>query len=267
MKYIITIFTLIYTQILIAGINQAPPPFDYKDGKAVWVDFKTAYYELEYDVKKKSAWATTTINFEALESGYPIFDSVQKPERVWIDGVETDAALVNLPEGVSRVRIVQSSIEPGSHTLKIRTRVDNGTKFRGVGRSRNVSSGFFIKDLKDRLFLEKYVPSNYEYDQYQMTFNVQIIGSKKSHNIFANGEVEELGKNKFQVTYPESYTSSAVLFHLVPLNKFKRTYFDYTSIDGRKIPVIIYSSYWIRSWRMYYKSRRVLRELEEDYGP
>ena len=82
--------------------------------------------------------------------------------------------------------------------------------------------------------MEKYVPSNYEYDQYKMTFDVKILNSKVSHNVFANGDVTELAKNHIRIEYPQWYGSSSVFFHLVPKSRFVRYYLTYPSIDGRQ---------------------------------
>jgi hypothetical protein len=147
--------------------------------------------------------------------------------------------------------------------MEIVTNISNGTKFK----KRSVSSGFFIKDLTDRKFLERFVPSNYEYDQYKITFDVVIRNAKRSHEIFANGSVEKLGKNQFRIEYPDFYTASSLYFHLVPRGKFRKTRFKFKSIDGRKIPVTIYSKFHLRNWRMKARTKKVLRELERDYGP
>jgi hypothetical protein len=53
----------------------------------------------------------------------------------------------------------------------------------------------------------------------------------------------------------------------MPLTRFKRTYWTYTSIDGREIPVVIYSNFWWLNNMMVKKTKEVLAELENDYGP
>lgn len=254
---------LLFSSLTYAGIENAPPAFQTNYGRAIFVDFLRAEYDIIYDYENFEASVETTIIFEALDTGLPIFDSVSPPKVSWLNGQEVSQSLVNVPGNVTQVRVLHSEVKPGIHTLKLRTSLKKGTlyTFRGV------QSGFFIKDLKDRNFLEKYVPSNYEYDSYQMTFRVEVRGTDKSHNIFANGEVTEVSKNIIEVRYPEFYTSSSVFFHLVPKSRFYRLHFNYTSINGRQFPVTIYSNWRFRNWRMKRKALKVLAELEYDYGP
>ena len=256
-----------------AGIEQAPPSFFYNYQKIVWADFQDAHYSLVYDIKKQKATATTTINFHLQEAGYPVFDNVTTPTKVYINGEETRQSLIPMPQNVTQARIVETYLEAGDHQLIIESPISNGTRWNRVSQGPrhkkvvSVASGFFIKDLTDRLFLEKYVPSNYEYDQYKMTFDVKILNSKVSHNVFANGDVTELAKNHIRIEYPQWYGSSSVFFHLVPKSRFVRYYLTYPSIDGRQIPIIIYSAFRFFNKMLKDRAFEVLAELENDYGP
>ncbi len=260
-KLLLGLITVLSFQAF-AGIDQAPPAFKTKDGKVIFVDFIKAVYELTYDKANKQAWASTNITFMANDTGYPVFDSVSKPTEVIVNGKAVEHTLTPVPGNVSFVRYPKVEVTPGIHTMTIRTPIEKGTKYGWKG----VSSGFFIKDLKDRMFLERFLPTNYEYDQYQMTFRVQVIGTNKAHNIFANGVTKELDNNFIEVSYPSFYTASSVYFHLVPKRKFWRLHFKFPSISGRQIPVTIYSSFRFRNWRMKRKTVKVMRELERDYG-
>lgn len=263
MKKILILFTLIMSHQLLAGIEHAPPKFKVSGAHVVFVDFLRGDYDLTYDHKNRSAKVKATFVFRAHESGYPIFDSVAAPTKVSVNGVVVEHALTPVPGGVSKVRYAKSGVSAGLHTLVVETNIENGTKYSWRG----VSSGFFIKDLKDRMFLERYLPTNYEYDQYPMTFNIRITGTKRLHNVFANGDVEHLAENHIRVKFPSFYTASSVYFHLVPKRKFWKLYFDYTSVSGRKIPVTIYSNFRFRNWIFKRKTLKVMRELEADYGP
>lgn len=262
MKFILSLLLLL-TSLSFAGIDHAPPAFETNFGKAIFVDFIKADYDIIYDFESVSASVETTITFQSNDTGLAIFDSVSTPKAVWLNGQYAEQRLINVPGEVSKVRVVTTPVTPGVHTLKLRTELIKGTLFTWRG----VQSGFFIKDLKDRNFLERYVPTNYEYDSYKMNFRVEIIGTSKSHNIFANGDVTELSKNLIEVSYPDFYTSSSVFFHLVPKSRFHRLHFTYTSINGNQFPVTIYSNWKLRNWRMKRKTLKVLAELENDYGP
>lgn len=259
------IFTGLFfiNQTVFAGIEHAPPAFKSKDGRAIFVDFLKAQYNLTYDHSLRYAKAETTITFESKDTGFPIFDSLSAPKEIWLNGERVKQKQISVPGNVSKVRVVQKIVNPGIHTLKMTTEIVKGTKFS----PRGVNSGFFIKDLIDRNFLERYVPSNYEYDTYQMTFRVRINNSWTEHNVFANGEVTEIEPNFIEIKYPDFYTSSSVYFHLVPKNRFWRLHMDYTSISGRTFPIVIYSNFRYFNWLLKRKTLRVLYELERDYGP
>lgn len=264
MKFIFSLLAFI-TFNSHANLHLAPPNFQLKDGKeAVWIDILQANYNIVYDYKKKSNTVRTTFSFLANGGrGFPLFDLVNKPQAVFLNHELVEHELIKVPGNVSVMRVAKGEVKPGINTLEIYSEITKEIKYT----HRGISNGFFIKDLKQRLFLERYVPANYEYDQYPMNFHVKINNTSIYHNIFANGEVEEISPQEFKVSYPAHYTASSVFFHLVPLRKFKRLYFNYTSITGREIPVTIYSSLWILNYKMKDKALKVLAELENDYGP
>ncbi len=268
MKSLIYLFLL--TVNAYAGFEHAPPAFKYDGTKAVFVDFIHAQYNIVYNVKKEEAFVESVITFEMPETGYPIFDLVNTPLTVKVNEKNSSHELINVPGNVSRVRVAKTQVTKGQHKLIITSNIVNGTLFKTKQTSSNwgnVSSGFFIRDLKDRMFLEKYVPTNYEYDQYKMDMDVKVLGTKRWHSLFVNGKKTKITENHYKVSFPEWYCASSVYFHLVPINRFVRWYLSYPSIDGRKIPVTIYSNYRFYNHYVKRKAWNVLAELEADYGP
>lgn len=245
-------------------LRNAPKSFKVDGFKAVFVDFQRVTYNIVYDFEAKSASVDTTILFTSKEAGMPIFDSVEKPQAVWVNSQEVDHKIIITPGGTTAVRYAQTSLPAGFHSMRIRTPLNKGTRYRWKG----VSSGFFIKDLKNREMLEQYVPTNLEYDQYPMTWHVEILNANhRWHDIFANGEVDNYAQNKFTIKMPDHYTASSVYFHLVPRRRFWRYYLKYQSIDGRQIPITIYSSFRWLNGILKRKTFRVMAEMERDYGP
>ncbi len=269
----------------ISGFEHAPPPFKIGDTQnkhgrmqAVFVDFTSAQYDLVYNAKLGQATAKSTITFIMPQNGYPLFDSLTAPSAIYLNGRETSQQQIYVPGNVSTMRMVQTEIPAGKHTLTIHTEIINGVWFDNIDEDEDedskrsnlwgdVSSGFFIRDLKDRKFLEKYLPTNYEYDQYKMDFDVKVTGTKRWHSLFANGKTTKISENHYKVSMPDWYCASSVYFHLVPINRFVRWYLTYPSIDGRKIPVTIYSSYRFYNHYVKQKAWGVISELEADYGP
>ena len=261
------LLALILSSSALAGIEHAPPSFEIENKRAVWVDFKSAEYNLTYDVLNEKVEVISNITFSQNESGFPLFDSKNRIGSISINGEVVSEKLIPTPEKTSQVRIVNKKLPAGTHTMTIKSSMNDGVRFKNKKRNwGNVSSAFFIRDLTDRMFLERYLPTNYEYDNYKMIMDVEVIGTKRWHSLFANGNITKLTENHYRVEFPEYYVSSSVFFHLVPINKFVRWYLTYPSIDGREIPVTIYSKYnWYN--RMVKKEAwRVMKELENDYG-
>jgi hypothetical protein len=266
MKKIVLICLTLLTNLATAGFNQSPLPFKVGNQKAVWIDFDRVHYEIEYNTKTQVASVISTIEFTQDKAGYPIFDLVNKPNSISVNGASSSEKLISVPGKVSKVRMVKSKLEAGNHIMTIRSEITKGLRFKKRRRTSTVSSAFFIRDLKDRMFLEKYLPTNLEYDQYQMIMDVEVLGTRRTHSLFANGKVDKISKNKFHVEFPKFYTASSVFFHLVPITKYVRWYTSYKSIDGRNIPLTIYSKYRFYNHFVKKKALKVLKELETDYG-
>ncbi|MBY0415696.1 MAG: hypothetical protein K2Q18_16095, partial [Bdellovibrionales bacterium] len=139
---------------------------------------------------------------------------------------------------------------------------------KGVAFSNGgVSSAFWFNDLSARSFLEAYLPSNLDYDQYKMTLNLnfpEMINQK----IYTNGVVTKIDLTNFKVQFPETYNSSALYFHTAPNGRYPESQFVYHSIDGRDIPVTAYSAN--TSTDLAEVKKEVLKSmttLETLYGP
>ena len=262
------LFISLFSFHLHASLEHAPRSFKHNNKKAVFIDFQNAQYNITYDTKNNQAWSESVIKFYMPEVGYPLFDSVTPPSHLKLNQTNTSQILIRTPGEASWMRMVQTKTIIGYHTLTLRTQIKKGTFFQTNQKDwGRVSSGFFIRDLKDRMFLEKYLPTNYEYDQYKMDFDIKVIGTKRWHSLFSNGDITKISENHYKVSMPKWYTASSVYFHLVPINKFVRWYLTYPSIDGRNIPVTIYSNYRFYNYYVKKKAWKVLKELENDYGP
>lgn len=252
------------SQAAVAAYHHAPPAFNYKDAKAVFVDFEKAEYVIHFDVQNKTVNVESTIELDAPASGYAIFDLVAEPSEILIDGVPTSSVATQDPDKQTTLRILQDKISRGSHELTIRHKLSTNVIFGDKG---GVAAGFWTSDLNDRRYLEQYLPTNLEFDQYKMKMKVNISGSEGfDHVLKANGKVSKLSENQFEVTFPEFYSASSVYFHLfAEQNQAANVQFYYTSIDGRMIPVDIYTIYDPAEFASHTKT--ILAELEADYGP
>ncbi len=247
-----------------ANLHLAPPDFYTQLGKAVFVDFTKAQYDVTYDIPSETTKVKTTIWFTATKAGKPVFDLVPDVDGLTLNGARAGSRQIKFPDGASELRIVDREVAPGDHVLQITSSFDANVSYDYTNRT--VSSAFWIRDLRDRMFLEQYVPSNFEFDQYQMVLNVTFVGNRRAQEIFTNGEVSKKSANSWSITFPKHFTVSCPYFHTAPKGKFVRADFSYPSISGRQIPITIYSPSAGQTEEFRQETRRVLEELESDYG-
>lgn len=248
-----------------ANLHLAPPDFESSIGRAVFVDFQTADYDITYNVLYKRTNVKTKIVFNAEKTGKPLFDLIPDPRNAKLDGQPVKIIETTSPDG-SLLRQVDTVVEPGPHTLEMENTFRENVLYNIL--TRRVASGFWIRDLKYRKFMEQYIPSNFEFDQYQMTMNVTFAGIKEAkQDIYTNGKVTKTSPNSYKIVYPSYYTVSCPYFHTTPKGRMKRIDFSYTSIDGREIPITVYGPWWSNPKRFQAESRKVMKELEADYGP
>jgi hypothetical protein len=267
MKYLILGFLLTGTALAQRNdLSHRPRSFSTPAGKAVFVDFINADYAINYNVREKTANVVATIKFNAPESGHPIFDSVEMPTSVTLDGEVTGATLTKTPGNETTVRYIDKEVSTGSHTAVISVPLTALVDFSGGG----VKSAFWTSDLDERNFLERYMPASLEYDQVKMTFAVSFEGGG-TQKIYTNGDMKQtkvLGKNVTKITYPEHYNASSIFFHTVPTSATQEVRFTLRSVDGRNIPAVVYKGGTLSSAlsKLKEKAEQVFHELEGDYG-
>ncbi len=263
-KSLLFIAILLTSFLVKAELAKAPPAFMSGDQKAVWTDFQKADYRVVFDVKKQKVESITEIEFEILEEGFPLFDSVNEVSEILVNGILVGQRLIKTPGNETSLRIIEKKLKPGLHKMTITSSLLKGVVFD----KKKVSAGFFMKDMRDREFLERYLPSNLEYDQYKIKLQAQVVGTDKEHRLFTNGKfLRNRKKNSFSVEYPSFFNASSLYFHLVPKKKFKVKESKFTSIDGREVPITVYSKSKVLNSLTKRKIFKVLKELEKDYGP
>lgn len=242
-----------------------PKSFSTEKGKAVFVDFIEAIYNITYDSMAKKASVVAVIKFDAPEAGFPIFDSVQVPTSVILDGEEVGSVATQTPSRETTLRLVSKAVSTGPHTMTISVPLVDLVSFTGDG----VKSAYWTSDLASREFMERYMPANFEFDQVRMAFNITFIGSKKKQVIYTNGVMKEIKSNMIQIVYPSYYTSSSIFFHTVPEGAVEEMRFTLKSIDGRTLPAVVYisKSFWTGGLDgLKKRTEEIFHELEADYG-
>jgi hypothetical protein len=239
------------------------PSFAYQKGNAVFPDMTAIHHRLIFDVSRSSAKAVTEMEFTLEEEGFPVFDLVPSPTRVTLDGVETSAPATNTPSKETILRVVNRVAAPGPHKITVEYTVSNGISFSGGVPQ----AGFWMSDLSDRRFLERYVASSFEYDSVAMTFDIEVLNGKRSPIFFTNGSTQDLGGNRFRIEFPEYFNVSSVFFHMADPKAFKAERFDFMRSDGTNLPVTVYGRTSTSLTATVTKTKSVLTELDRDYGP
>jgi hypothetical protein len=258
------LLTVLATSNVYANLEKAPTKFKSQYGNSIYVDFKTVKTNIDYKLKANTAVAKTTIQFEADKSGLPIFDLIPSVTSAKLDGISVDIKEISSPNNITKYKLVNKIVSAGLHTLEIENTVTDNVKF-----SRDsVKSAFWMSDLNDRKYIERYIPTNIEFDQYQLDLSINIVGDKKalSHEVFTNGTLTHNANNQFTISFPEYFSASSFYFHLSPKDAFKKDSFNFKSISGKDIPVVIYSR---SSWSLSTSKRitvNTLNELEKKLG-
>lgn len=266
MKKWISLGLLCLTGQALANLHLAPPDFDIKSNRAVFVDFKKAHYEITFDQYRRKATVKTRIEFEQTKAGMPLFDLVPAINSANINGENVKVASIRLPNS-SQARLIEKNLAPGNYVVEMSNAFKENVEF--MDDYRFVKAAFWIRDLKDRLFMEQYIPSNFEFDQYQMTFDVKFVGTElENQDIYTNGVMKKVAKNHYRIDFPSYFTVSCPYFHVTGKNSgIKRADFTYKSISGRNIPMTVYSPWSSRTKKFKAEAIRVMQELEADYGP
>ena len=245
---------------------KAPKNFSRKGKNYKFVDFERISYEIEYDVKSKTVTARTEIYFKQKRPGRPIFDLIPSIESIEVNGQYVTPLTVTSPNKETTYRSIEKELLSGSHKMVITNKITKNVRFE----SDTISSAFWMSDLQDRQYIEQYLPTNIEYDQFQIDLKLNILNTTKQHLLYTNGKAVEINKGTtFTVEYPNYFTASSLYFHLTPTGKFQSTSFKFKSKSNKNIPVVIYNkkSFFGTSLKSLKKTTiSILNELESKFG-
>lgn len=197
------------------------PPAKVVDGlTAVPIDIQSLVASLTFDATTHRGAADATITFiVGPGGGCPIFDLRQTISAAWLDGVAipvTDLAHHDFGGGTdARLRVIASVLAAGStHTLRL-------TYTLGLPDALSSSSGpptysfsgerltlkFWYTDLRAGRYLEAWLPSNLQFDQFSAEIEIAILHSSVAHTFVTNAAVTTLGANHVRLSFPAHYTT------------------------------------------------------------
>lgn len=262
----------VYGQIL-KDLHPAllPDPMKIKEGVAVFVDFQHAQYHLNFDSKSKKATYKALIQFKSPYNGFPIFDVVRNPKMIKINGAVVTSRPVVTPSQETTIRILNKAITAGSYEMEIEGEF---TEDFSIEKDGTFKAAFWYNDQEDRSFIEKYLPTNLEYDQYSIRIIINQIGFQSEHQIYTNGVLKKRHDVQktivTEIDFPNYFNSSSIFLHILDKANITEIKETYTSRKSAKIiPITIYSlmaSNQILSEAMK-STINVLKQLENEVGP
>ncbi|MCC6277904.1 MAG: hypothetical protein IT289_08330 [Oligoflexia bacterium] len=252
----------LFVQSIAFGHGQ-PPSFSMGSGNAIFVDIVNVQDEIQVDHKQSKLFYQSTIDFEALEHGFPIFDVEKDPTEVIMDGVPTTQALIKDPTDETKLRIAMQSVAPGRHQMIIKGEI----KGAAMGSS-GINWLWTMNDLTDRGFLERYLPANFEFDQAPRTLVFKFVrdSHKLNQRIVTNGTVTWLSQDTLQIRFPEYFTSSSFYLHMYVEGRFTELKSQFKTKDGRTVPVLVYSSAAGIVGKFETQAHVSLQDLERRFG-
>lgn len=267
MKLALLILLTLSSALASVDLIRRPPSFAHQGARAVFVDFEEATYDIVYDVKLKKAEVVARFKMNVPEAGYPVFDVVEDPTSIKIDGIFAGASITNTPSQETRLRVINRALRIGTYKLEVRCPLRNLTEFSPAG----IKSAFWVSDLEDRTYLERYLPVNLEYDKMRIIFNIKFKGLTTRQHVFANGLVTWISEEDVKIIYPPYFTMNSLYFHTTPVDSVELLETVFKSRSGKDIPVQVYAAKSPTAARVIEevgaRALEVFGELERDFGP
>lgn len=242
-----------------------PPSFESAGASYAFIDIDTARYELNANLEDQKIKVETRIDFELLEEAHPLLDLRLAVDEVFVNGERVTAQRVSDPERQTTYLGLGAKLPAGRHQMILHHELTQGVSFDGTA----VHSAFWFSDLEDGSFLEQYLPSNLEFDQFRMVLTIQLEGRYREHQVFTNGKVVESQNGFWSIEFPETYNTAAPFFHFGPKDRFRMSEDIYVANSGKRIPVIAYTqsrNIGVNLGGTINRSKEVMSELEADYG-
>ena len=260
------------------GLAYAPPPFVTAEGEqVVFVDFTHARYQLEFDADAAQATAVSQIAFRATHPGRAAISMNQPVNSARLNGDDVDLLKQDSPHADVSLKVLSQPVSPGTHTLIIKSCISEpgpyGPPIMWLSDPARLHCIFNMSDLRNPNggYLEAFLPSNYNFDQFRISMSVTVKNSNKLHSVFSNGSVLRSSPEHWRVEFPSYFTSSCPWFHLGPSDEYQSLKDLFSSSNGRTIPIFVYTKSSRKADGLLKEfvnlAKSVLVELESDFGP
>ena len=259
-----------------SDLRHAPPSFPRNaDQTVVFIDFTHAAYRLDFDAVTEEATALSTITFKADAPGLAAISIHQPVKWARLNDEPVRLLAQDAPRNASSFCVLSRPVAPGTHTLTVKSDLCKegpyGKPVTWTPDPPRLECIFNMSDIRrDNGYLEAFLPSNYNFDQFKMSFSVTVRNTAVAHSLYSNGTVSNPAPGRWEVEYPDFFTTSCPWFHLVPSAEFDEEIGTYRSGAGRTIPILAYTNKREPAARplgdFIEETQRILAELESDFG-
>jgi hypothetical protein len=220
----------------------SPPPFVTPDGRSVaFVKFRWSNHDIVIDSRSGTVTARSTICFDQFLDGSPVIDLAVGEGSILssaINGNPVDWVEVfsppsdRFPDGgvpITTYRVLDRRLSPGRYYFTSSHLVAGGFQFP----ARGLVDGYLeMSDHEERSghggrpFLERYLPSNLEFDRHPSVWHVSIVGAAAPHSLFSNGSTTGDGGFRWSIAFPDNFSSSSPFLRILPRGESDvRTFF------------------------------------------
>ena len=258
------------------NLRYAPPSFlNDLDQRVIFVEFLNAQYWIQFDPTISEATVHSNITFNSDTEGFAAVSLNQPVTSATLDDQDVELQDQDSPDKMASFKILSQSVSPGTHVLTVRSSLSEkgpyGFPITWLSHPARVDCTFNMSDRKrDGSYLEAFLPSNYCFDQFHMSFSVAVLNSSKPHSIFSNGSVSTDAPGYWKVDFPKYFNSSCPWFHLGPSDEYESLQGEFSTSHGKTVPIFIYTKASPRSHSLlntFLKySLNILKELESDFG-
>lgn len=241
--------------------------FQTPKGMAVPLDFGSVELTQKFDVSAQNNSAYGKLQARVKESGKPYFLCDCAVSSISVNGLAIGFDRLKDPDHQNTLIVLDHFYSFGDELMIEVNYSINISEFSfqngGVGL---VSS---MSDLQDGNFFEQFGPTNFEFDQYKLIWQLDVVNSPSAHRLFTNGAAaysESTSSRSWKITFPDYFTSSSPFVHLT--NRTDLSMRNFTiALKEKVIPVTVYGASSSLVDQATAALPQYFHELENDYGP
>lgn len=242
--------------------------FKLPDGAlAVPLDIDSESIRTVFDVNAEKNASYAKLFARVKERGQPYFLCAGAIASVKVNGADVDFVRQRDPDGENVLVVIKQAFD-----LETPLEIEVEYSIRSSEFSfQSGGIGFLAStsDLMDGNYFEAYGPTNFEFDQFALTWELSVVGSSTPHQLFTNGQFtysDVDGAQTWKIVFPDYFTSSSPYMHLTNRKDLIVRRFD-VALKERTLPVLVYGSSSTAVSKAVSALPGWFAELERDYGP